>query len=303
MPSQKDKTGQAIAAVLLTAFALALGDAIIKGISTSFTLWQIFVIRSLVVMPIVGAMIKLRGVSLLPRFVGWTVLRSLMLTIMWVTYYAALPHVDLSLAAAAYYTLPLFITLFAALFLGDTIGKVGWFAIGLGFVGVILVLNPQVEGFNWYAALPISSAILFALAMILTRSKCQSESVFVLSFWVNLSMFVIGIIATLIVVLLYADLPPDDGQAFLLGRWAKMDWQAWGVIGVLSTSILISSIGASYAYQNGPPATITAFDFAYVAFAVLWGVVIFQETPSVKAAAGILLIVAAGILAVRRKIG
>ena len=75
----------------------------------------------------------------------------------------------------------------------------------------------------------------------------------------------------------------------------------WAAIGVLSLAILVGSIGAAYAYQNGAPATIATFDFAYVAFAVLWGVVIFQEVPSAVGAAGMFLIVFAGILAVRSK--
>ena len=66
--------------------------------------------------------LRSRSTALAPRQVGWVTLRSLMLTFMWVAYYAALPHLALGMAAATYYTLPIFITLFAAVFLGDKIG-------------------------------------------------------------------------------------------------------------------------------------------------------------------------------------
>ena len=115
-----------------------------------------------------------------------------MLTFMWVAYYTALPHVDLSVAAAAYYTLPIFITLFAALFIGDTIGAKGWVAVFLGFCGVLLILKPQADDFNAYALLPIISAILYALAMIITRTKCRNENVLVLSIALNVSMSALG---------------------------------------------------------------------------------------------------------------
>lgn len=300
---EADRIRSAIVTIIFTVFALALGDAIIKGVSASFTLWQIFFLRSAIAAPILVAVLKTRKqlTFILPNHFWWTMLRSLMLTLMWVTYYASLPHVNLSVAAAAYYTLPLFITIFASVFLGDTIGKIGWLAIALGFVGVLMVLQPRIEDFNWYALLPVSSAILYALAMVLTRSRCKSENVIVLSLWLNLMMLFTGAILTLVLMLLQPSPQVVEGQEFLFGPWSEMSDKEWVVIGILSVAILVGSVGAAYAYQNGPPATIATFDFAYVAFAVLWGVVMFQEIPSAVGAIGMFLIVFAGILAVRAK--
>ena len=301
LDTSQDRTRSAVVVIIFTVFALALGDALIKGISSSFTLWQIFCLRSIVVIPLLLVALKFSPwrALILPQQLGWTLLRSLLLTIMWVSYYASLPHLDLSVAAAAYYALPLFITLFAALLLGDAISKLGWFAILLGFVGVILVLQPRVEDFNWYALLPVTSAILYALAMILTRSHCQSENVLVLSLWLNITMLVVGIVVSLLLMLMSQSPQLADGAEFLVGPWSQMGLQEWGVVALLAVAILVGSIGAAYAYQNGPPATIATFDFAYVAFAVLWGLVIFQELPSAAGALGMALIVVAGILATR----
>jgi drug/metabolite transporter (DMT)-like permease len=300
-----DRTRSAVVTIIFTVFALALGDAVIKGVSASFTLWQIFFLRSAIVVPILVVALKThqRHIPILPNHFWWTMLRSLMLTLMWVTYYASLPHLNLSAAAAAYYTLPLFITIFAAVFLGDTIGRIGWLAIALGFVGVILVLQPRIEDFNWYALLPISSAILYALAMILTRSRCKSENVFVLSLWLNLVMLITGAVITLALILIQFDPQMIGGKEFIIGPWSNMNAKEWGAIIILSVAILVGSIGAAYAYQNGAPATIATFDFAYVAFAVIWGVIMFQEVPSAIGAVGMFLIVFAGILAVRSKAG
>jgi drug/metabolite transporter (DMT)-like permease len=301
----QDRTRLAVIVVVITVFALALGDAIIKNISASFTLWQIFVFRSLMVIPVLILLIRRRGpfLSTLPKFPGWTLLRSFMLTVMWIAYYTALPHIDLSIAASAFYTLPIFITLFSWLILGDHIGKPGWIAIILGFVGVILILEPRIENFNWFALLPVLSAVLFALSMILTRSRCQTENIFILSLWLNISMLVTGMIASSLLLLITPDLQGSGYNKFLLGNWSPMGTGEWGVITVLAIAIFIGSVGAAFAYQHGPPATIATFDFAYVAFAVVWGFIFFNEIPAAKNALGMLFIIAAGVITAARKPG
>jgi len=237
---------------------------------------------------------------LVPRRLGWVALRSLMLTLMWVAYYAALPHLALGIAAAAYYTLPIFITLFAALFIGDRIGPLGWGAILLGFVGVLLILKPEAEGFNGYALLPLISAVLYALAMILTRTKCREEHPLVLSLGLNVSFVVIGLVATFLIAIVGA--PADDARitSFLFGEWSAMGATEWLSMALLAAAVIIGSVGAALAYQVGPPATVATFDFAYVGLAGIWGIVFFGEVLDAVTIAGMVLIVAAGVLALRR---
>lgn len=298
----RDNLKLAIGAILATSCALALGDAIIKQISTGFPLWQIFVLRSLIAIPVlIGiAVLRRQGLNLLPASLGWTTLRSLMLAVMWVAYYAALPHVPLSAAAAVYYTLPLFITMFAALFIGERVGAWGWVAVTLGFIGVLLILKPQGADFNAYALLPLISAVLYAVAMILTRTKCREESPMVLSMSLNVAFVVIGLVATGVMAMAQPSAPAVEANAFLFGPWTTMALREWLVMGLLATATIIGSIGAAIAYQSGPASIVSTYDFAYLAFAALWGFVFFSESPDTLSAIGILLIAAAGILAVRR---
>ena len=300
--SDGDNVVLAVCVILVTVFVLALGDALVKRFSTEFTLWQIFVIRSLLAIPVLVVLLKLRyrGVSPIPRLVHWTALRSLMLTFMWVFYYAALPHVALSVAAAAYYTLPIFITIFAALFIGDKIRTKGWLAVFLGFCGVLLILKPQADDFNAYALLPIVSAILYALAMIITRTKCRSENVLVLSLALNTSMLSVGLLVTLLVWLWGVTDNEATSYPFLLGQWTSMGQSEWLAMGLLATAIIIGSVGAAIAYQAGPSSIVGTFDFAYVAFAAAWGFVFFNEVPDAITIIGMVLIVSAGVLALRR---
>jgi drug/metabolite transporter (DMT)-like permease len=293
-----DNIPLAVSVIIITVLALSLGDALIKMASGSFVIWQIFVIRSLIAIPVLLLVLALAMPDKLqvPNELVWVILRSLMLVAMWVCYYLSLPNLTLSAAAAAYYTLPIFITLFSALFIGDKISRKGWTAVFGGFVGVLLILRPKAGDFNAYATLPLVSAMLYAGAMILTRTRCRSQHPIVLSLALNFAFVIFGAMAAGLILLL----PHEARHGFLLAPWAAMGQTEWLSMGLLAAAILIGSIGAAIAYQNGPPAVIGAFDFAYVGFAVVWGMAFFAEVPDMTSTLGMILIVGAGILSLRQ---
>ena len=297
--ARSDDVKLAVAVIVVTVLGLSFGDALIKQASAELGLWQIFVLRSLLALPLLWLVLAVRypAVSLRPRVPIWTAARSLMLTVMWVAYYAALPHIELSIAAAVYYTAPIFITLFAALFVGEQVGRAGWCAIVLGFCGAALILKPWSGAFNLYALLPLLAAVLYALSMILTRTKCRDEHPLVLSAALNVAFVVAGLLATAGLAILG---DPAGAPSFLSAAWVSLGWPEVAALLVLTLAILIGSIGAAVAYQLGPPSVVATFDFAYVGFAALWGLLLFAEVPDRIAVTGIGLIVGAGIIAVRR---
>lgn len=300
--SASDNLQLAVFAIVLAVFALSLGDALIKRISVDFTLWQIFVVRSMIAAPVLVLFIGYHAGwdQLVPRTLGWTTFRSLLLTLMWLTYYAALPHLTLSVAAAAYYTLPIFITLLAAVFLGEAIGTRGWIAVLVGFAGVLVMLRPQADDFNAYALLPLVSAGLYALAMIITRSKCRHEAPLRLSLALNLSFIVVGGLATIVIGLWRPSGPAVAAYPQLLGLWTPMGPDEWLAMGLLAAALFIGSIFAAIAYQSGRSSVVATFDFAYLPFAVVWGILFFAEMPDAVTVTGMVLIVAAGVLSVWR---
>jgi drug/metabolite transporter (DMT)-like permease len=220
---------------------------------------------------------------------------------MWVFYFVALPHIELAVAAAAYYTLPLFIMLFAAIFLSETITARGWLAVVLGFIGTLLILQPQADDFNTYALLPVVAAICYACAMIMTRSKCRHEQPVVLSLWLNVSFVSVGALALLVLYICDLDAETQALNPFLLGEWTPMWLDEWRIMALLAIAFVVGSIGAAIAYQKGPPSIIAIYDYSYVAFAIVWGVLIFAEIPSSLVTAGIVMIVAAGIVSIRQR--
>ncbi len=291
---RSDNLPLAVSVILLSVLGLSLGDALIKLTNGEFALWQIFVIRSLLVLPVLFGFLALRAPAALswPPAAGWVTLRSLMMVVMWIAYYMALPHLDIAIAAAAYYTLPLFITLFSALLIGDRISTLGWTAVGLGFLGVMLILRPEAGDFNLYALLPLLSAVLYALSMILTRTKCREVHPIMLAAGLNAGFIIVGGIASLGILALGL----GRAEGFMLGPWSTMGPDEWLSMALLAAAILMGSVGAAIAYQNGPPSVVGIFDFAYVGFAVIWGVLFFSEWPDALTMAGMGLIVIAGIL-------
>lgn len=297
--NRPDNVPLGVVTVVGTVLALSLGDALIKSLggSGAMGLWQLFAVRSVLAIPVLlfGALVFVNRARLAPKSIGWIAIRSLLLTVMWIAYYMALPLMPLAVAAAAYYTLPLFIVAFASLFGGERVGRLQWAGVVLGFVGVLLVLRPGGEAFVWAALLPILAAILYALAMILTRTKCRSEHPATLAIGLNVTFVVVGFGGLLVGLVL-----PFEMSGFLSLDWVDMQSEDWWTTGILAALSLLASIGTAVAYQAAPASTVGTFDFAYVGFALVWGVVFFAERPDTVALVGIALIVIAGVLAVRR---
>jgi drug/metabolite transporter (DMT)-like permease len=161
----------------------------------------------------------------------------------------------------------------------------------------LFILKPEAGGFNAYVLLPLGSAVLDALAMILTRTKCRGENPLVLSLSLNVTLVSVGLVVTAYTAI--AGTSAND-SSFILRAWSPMDASGWLAMASLAAVAITASVGAATAYQVAPPATIATFDFAYVGFAGLWGILIFAEFPDARTILGIMLIVVAGIVAVRR---
>jgi drug/metabolite transporter (DMT)-like permease len=285
------KTGLAVGAVVIAVLALSLGDAIIKATSPSLPLWQMYILRSALVVPVLVWLVKRNGFAAIGSLF-WVTVRSVFLVAMWLGYYVALPLMPLSLAAAAYYTSPILITALASILARRWPPLRVLIAIVLGFGGVILVLRPDTSGFRLATLLPALAAFLYACAMVLTSTKCRNDNPFALALVLNVTFIVVGAMLGLF-----------SGQegSFILGPWQSVDLKLIGITAALAGIILIGSVGAAIAYQNGPPSTVAAFDYSYLVFSLIWGGIFFQELPNLLALSGIAIIILAGFLSLPRK--
>ena len=86
---------------------------------------------------------------------------------------------------------------------------------------------------------------------------------------------------------------------FLLEGWRPPGGRDWLTMGVLAAVTITGSIFAAVAYQNAPSPVVATFDYSYLAFSALWGLLIFAETPDAPAVLGMIMIVAAGLMVLR----
>ena len=301
-----DRVGQGILLIVVSVFLMSLGDALVRSLSAALTLWQIFLLRSLLALPLL--MLPLLATLIARRrqpsglgqtALGWIALRSLLLVAMWIAFYVALPLLPLSLAASALYTAPLLVALLSALAIGEPPGPRLKLALGLGFLGVLVILRPGTEAFSWAMILPLLAAGAYALAMVITRSKCGTTAPLALSFALNLCFLVAGLLGVAALWLL-DPLLPAAANPFLLGHWVLLERREWGLLVLLALLFVAVATGVARAYQCGPPAVIATFDYAYLPFAVLWGLVLFRELPDAWTIAGMALIAVAGCLVLWR---
>src|SRR5262245_9418762 len=181
---------------------MALADAIVKSASAQFPLWQIFVLRSALSVPLLVAGLALTkgGAAKHWRISSWVWLRSLLLTLMYVAIYAAAPILSLSTIAAALYLSPLFIALPSALLIGGPVGRRRWAALAVGFAGILISLRPGGDSFSAATCVPMVAALLYALAAVLTRAKCHDERPLTMALSLNLTLLAVGSMASLLLL-------------------------------------------------------------------------------------------------------
>ncbi len=287
--------------IVTSVFLMSFGDGLVKSISSDLTLWQIFVTRSLLAIPIILLLLCRWGqtAAIKTRALGWILLRSLLLVAAWILFYAALARVSFAVAATALYTAPLFIALLSAFAVGEPVRLWRATGLGFGFLGALLVLRPSADAFSYVTLLPIAGAASYAFAMILTRSMCADERPLVLSLALNVCFLLVGAVMSVGVAVWDSDPKSAAADPFLLGPWMTMDLRTWGLMALMAALIVAVTASAAKAYQSGPPALIATFDYAYLVFAAFWGFALFADLPDAATVAGMILIAAAGVLALR----
>lgn len=299
--TRNDRTLFGVAMIVIAVFLMSFQDAVIKLASTDLSLWQIFVIRSLIAMPVLLLIALASGSAdrLLPRSPAWSLLRSLLLVAMYVCIYAAVPVLSLSVVAAAFYTGPVFITVLSVLIAGEPVGSRRWSAVMIGFIGVLVILQPGADGFTFIAVLPVLSGLFYALAAITTRMKCLGETPMSLALSLNVALFGVGALASIAILAWQPTEVEAGAYPFMLGHWAVMGNREWLVVALLAVLIVGIGITLAQAYQAAPPVVVATFDYSYLVFAGIWSYAIFSEPPTAATVLGMLLITGAGLMTVR----
>lgn len=301
MPSRFSNTPkiQGIVLIIFAVFMMSIQDALFKDLSDKLSLWQAFTLRGICALPLFLVIFRLQGqpaaiwrTALQP----WALVRGSLFAISFIALYAAMPFLSLSTVAAGYYTAPIFVAILSVVFLNERIGLRGFFAVIIGFTGVLIILRPGSNAFSLWALLPVLGGLSYAMANIITRSKCLSFPVPALALAVNLTLLFTGAIISLALVAFSPAATLTAAFPFLLDNWSAVAVPTGIKIIALSVFIIGIASCVAKAYQIAAPAMVATFEYCYLIFVALWDYWFFETAPTWGALMGIVLIVAAGWL-------
>jgi drug/metabolite transporter (DMT)-like permease len=95
----------------------------------------------------------------------------------------AIGHLPMAQAIALSYSSPLFVTIFAALLLHETVRARRWTAVALGFLGVIVLLRPGADSFNAFSLIAVGAAVFNGLVSIQIKELSRTEPADRIVFW------------------------------------------------------------------------------------------------------------------------
>ncbi len=293
-----------VALVLAAALTISIQDAVFKLFSSELTLWQIFALRGVLAVPMLLILTTVQGgpYAVIRAAMGkWPILRSIFITTTFLAFYAAIPFLSLSTVGAANYIAPIFVTLLSAYVIRETVGTVRWFAVFLGFSGVIILLQPGSDAFSLWAILPVIGAAFYALAHITTRARCQEVPVAALALSQNVIMLLAGLIVSAIMVWLQLQSNIAQAYPYIFGLWSSMNLYDWLVLALLALFAIIVGMLLAGAYQAAPPSIVSTFEYSYLVFVAVWDILFFGHSPTLLSVTGMFLIVAAGLIVLRRE--
>lgn len=207
--------------------------------------------------------------------------------LMW---FLAVANIDISLATALAQTMPIFITVLAALIIGEQVGirRIG--AVSLGFCGVVLLLFPITADLNiWGVGFALSGAFFAALMFIYLRVLGQSDAVISTALWYNLT----GLVLAALLCLLFGFSWPAFSVATSPGIW-----QALILVGVLA-SFQQMLLAKSHAYAKA--SVLAPVHYATIPIGILVGVLLFNEVVGLKFFIGTGIILLANYYILRRE--
>ncbi|THD84378.1 DMT family transporter [Aliigemmobacter aestuarii] len=297
MVSSPLESGRGILLLLGGLFLFSVQDLILKSLSGNYPLYEAMILRGLTAMPIIAAMAWVEGGlrSLWTpgtlRMIG----RGLTMFVAYTAYYIALPALPLATTVALYFSAPLFITVLSVLILKEHVGPRRWAAVTAGFTGVIIMVRPGAELFEWAALLPILSGLGYALAMIQARSLGRTESAAAMAFWGNAVFLALALAMAAVFGGGAFDGASHPSLAFLTRGWVSPSWTDAGLMAACGVIAAAGLVLLTQAYRIAESNVIAPFEYSAMIWGVLWGWLFFANWPDAQGWTGIFIIVGAGL--------
>lgn len=286
------RPGLAAFSILGGMFTLGITDNFVPHISETGSLWQFHMLRGIMAVVLFAGIAGL-GFGVI-RPVSWRAVlgRSLFPATAMLIYFGCLSVLPIGVVVAGLFTAPMFVLLISVVFQGARVGPLRIGAVGLGFVGALLVIQPDPRALDPVAFLPIVAGMLYAVGAVVTRLWCAREGTLALSaaFFAMLALF--GALGLLI-------LPaggPEGFAGFVQRGWVPMTAEMWFWIAVQAVGSMIG-IGLIFrGYLLGEAGYVAVFEYSLLVFASFWAWVLWDQTVNLLAFAGMVLIAGAGVV-------
>jgi drug/metabolite transporter (DMT)-like permease len=298
----ENRPGKAIALRLLSIFLFMVMASLIKNTSDQVPPGQAVFFRSFFAFPIILLWLwqqhDLRT-GLVPQNLMGHVWRGLIGTSAMALSFAGLGLIPLPEATAIGYATPMFVVIFAAIFLGERVRIFRLSAVMLGLIGVMIVMAPRLSmtgdalnnAMTLGAVMILIASILRALVQIHVRRLVRTEHTAAIVFYFTLTASTLSLLT------------------FPLGLatgWDTLQWVglAWPVAAQLIAAGLIGGVAqilVTSSFRFGAASMLAPFDYASMIFAALIGWVIFNELPTTSIIAGSALVIAGGVLIIWRE--
>ncbi len=272
--------------MMLSMAGFVVNDTFMKSLAGEVPLFQAIFLRGLIATTLIGALAWHRGALahlprgpdrrlILFRLAGEIGGTSLFLT--------ALFNMPLANATAIIQAAPLTVTLAAALFLRHPVGWRRYTAIGVGFIGVLLVVRPGSEGFNAYSLAALASVLFITLREVSTR---------------GLSVMVPGLLVT---VLTSVAITSFAGAVTLFEDWAPVRWDILGRLACASVLLLLGYYAGIAAMRVGEIGFVSPFRYSNLLWALVLGFAVFGDVPSWVTVAGAAIVMGTGLYTLHRE--
>lgn len=261
-------------------------DAIMKSLSSDISLYQSIFIRGLFVTAIVFALawrygsVRQQLETRDRKILGWRSLGEAGSTLCYLT---GLMQIPIAAAASIQQAVPLVITFIGAIWLGEKVGWRRYLAIGVGFIGVLLIVRPGADSFNIYVMFSVAGVAFLVLRDLATRQFSSSVS----SLYVTL-------IGSLVVTF-------SSGLLSCFETWQPVTLPVLASLAAASGFIFFGYFCGVLTMRVGDIAFVSPFRYTVLIWAALLGYLVFDEVPDNYMLTGGLIIAMAGVYSFYRE--
>lgn len=270
--------------VILAGMCFALLDANAKWLGQTYPVTQVVWMRYTIgtVIAVLYAARALRWAMFATHHPWLQASRGLLLLVCTATNFVALNYLPLALVLSVIFTAPLMTCALSVPLLGEKVGWRRWTAIGVGFLGILVIVRPGFGEVHWAIFSALASAFFGALYNIVTRQVAKRDDTRVSLVWVSLGG---ALIATPGLAVDWVT-PVGWDWAFFVGL---------GASGALGHFLLIG------AFKHAPASTLAPFSYVQIVWSTLMGYLVFASLPDLWTFLGAAIIIASGVYLVYRE--